>query len=323
MIFSPSGATVRKSAAHGMGAAALVAWSLRATPLQAWGASLTAVLAGGLADYVTGPEIWVGPVYLLCICIATWLLGRRQGLLLGAVALCMTLAINGFTAYPLGAVAVAWNMAMRLVALGMMVFLVGAVRRAYEREWQQARRDGLTGLLTRAAFFADAAAAMQKRPAARLLAYVDLDGFKQLNDRLGHIAGDEALCAFAEGMGQALDEGDLLARIGGDEFLIFRTLRSEAETGAAARDLHKMMSEVLSSTVPSVGCSLGAVLLPPHLRRLEDAHVQLADQLMYSAKREAAGVRASPLHGREPDKTGANGGDVVVPLAAERPRKAA
>jgi len=62
-----------------------------------------------------------------------------------------------------------------------------------------------------------------------ILAYVDLDGFKQINDRHGHAAGDEALQAFASGVRDLIRSDDVFARIGGDEFLLFLPVDSEAE----------------------------------------------------------------------------------------------
>src|SRR3546814_20825784 len=71
------------------------------------------------------------------------------------------------------------------------------------------------------------------------LIYADLDGLKQLNDQQGHDRGDESLKAFAGTVRRTIREGDVLARMGGDEFVIFMKLRDEEAGQAVARRLHQ------------------------------------------------------------------------------------
>ena len=95
-------------------------------------------------------------------------------------------------------------------------------RRHFEREMERvAYTDALTGLPNRRAFFERAAQtiASAKRHARELqLLYIDLDGFKSVNDTLGHDAGDQLLVAVAERFKRQMRASDLLARLGGDEF---------------------------------------------------------------------------------------------------------
>jgi len=163
-----------------------------------------------------------------------------------------------------------------------------------------AAQDPLTGLLNRRGFECDAPALLlspggEPRPSALL--YVDLDRFKEVNDTLGHEVGDLLLCEFAARMQRCTRGPDLLARFGGDEFVLLLL-----ETGV---DGALWVAERLLATsrepirigehelllIPSVGIAL----FPEHgieLKRL----LQAGDRAMYDAKSRGGGVIAvAPL----------------------------
>lgn len=267
----------------------VIAWATRVSRAQAWGITALAVAAAGLADFATGPGVWFGPLYLLIICLPAWALGWRAAMMVGLACAGVGLAANGLSIYPLGHLAVAWNMAMRILSIGIIVALVGGFRRSYDREWQRARSDGLTGVLNRQAFYEQIAAARACEEWG-VLAYVDLDDFKQVNDRHGHAAGDEILRGFVAGVRKNIRAKDIFARIGGDEFLLFLPVKDEAEGYRAACELHARMNGILNSMGP-VGCSVGVLVLDSGATSVEDADVELADRLMYQAKQEGAGLR--------------------------------
>ncbi|MDB5698416.1 MAG: hypothetical protein JWN69_1220 [Alphaproteobacteria bacterium] len=270
---------------------AMMAWAAAIPVREAWGAILIAVATVGLCDAATGVHLWFGPLYLLTICLAAWGLGRRAGIIVGLACAVASLSANGFAFYPVGTVAVEWNMAMRALAVVMMVVLVGSVRHSYDSEWQRARFDPLTGILNRQAFYEVARA--QDDRGWNILAYVDLDGFKKVNDKHGHAAGDEMLKTFATQVSMMVREDDLFARIGGDEFLLFIPVGSETEGYRIARQLHKRMDGVLNRLPYPIGCSTGVLLLGPREASFTDVDVQRADQLMYEAKREGTSLRIS------------------------------
>lgn len=262
------------------------ATSLRAP--VAWGTILSTISIVGIADLLTGTEAWFGPIYLVVIIVATWMLGRRAGLLVGLTCAGVSIGANGLSFYPLGAVAPAWNLGMRFVAVLLIIALIGHVRRSYVAESRRARRDPLTGVLNKRGFF-EIAAGSTDPDGWGILAYLDLDGLKKINDRHGHASGDEALSAFAGGVEAIVRSGDIFARIGGDEFLLFYRLRSEAEGPRVARELHKQINRIPVQSPFPVTCSIGAVLL--RLGHLDDAIVRLADAMMYEAKQQGGGLR--------------------------------
>ncbi len=269
---------------------AFIAWSAHVSRAQIWAITALAVALTELADFATGPYLWFGPLYLLIICLPAWALGWRAGFAVGLICAGASLAVNGMSAYPLGHLAVAWNMAMRILSVAIIVVLVGGFRRSYDREWRRARKDGLTGALNKQAFYEETAV-VRARGKWGVLAYIDLDDFKQVNDRHGHAAGDETLCAFATGVRGSIRAKDLLARIGGDEFLLFLAVENEAEGYRMATQLHARMNSILNGMTYPIRCSMGALVLEPDPRNVTEADIELADRLMYQAKRTGVALR--------------------------------
>lgn len=266
---------------------ALIGWSTALSGTQARILTAAAVVVAGLADFATGDALWFGPIYLLIICVPAWTLGWREAALTSAACLAVSLAANGLDAYPLGRTAIAWNMAMRILALTIIIVLMSGTRRSHDREWNRARSDPLTGLVNEQAFYDNATAAAKHR-AWGILAYVDLDGFKQINDRQGHAAGDEALQAFADGVRGLIRSGDVFARIGGDEFLLFLPVDSESEGYGLAKTLHLRMNCLQMPF--TLGCSIGALVVNLSETAIDKALVGLADHLMYGAKNEGGAI---------------------------------
>jgi diguanylate cyclase (GGDEF)-like protein/PAS domain S-box-containing protein len=148
--------------------------------------------------------------------------------------------------------------------------------------------DSLTGLPNRANFN-DALEALCKEADGRLHAvlFVDLDGFKPINDTLGHDAGDEALRVIAGRLRNELASTDFVARLGGDEFVaIARDLPGpEAATAIAERLLDSICRPMTLLGKPSRLCaSIGIALVPDH-GTSADAILTAADNAMYAAKR--------------------------------------
>lgn len=160
-----------------------------------------------------------------------------------------------------------------------------------------ALRDGLTGLPNRSSL-EQRIADVPLRPGTALL-YVDLDGFKSVNDTHGHRAGDELLCAFAERLRECVRPGDLVVRLGGDEFAVLLEEVTPAEArGIADRVVAgaALPFPVASSTVcvgASVGIALHDAVSVPAERIDVDVLLRSADAAMYQAKREGKGRRVS------------------------------
>ncbi|PYC28497.1 GGDEF domain-containing protein [Aquipseudomonas alcaligenes] len=155
----------------------------------------------------------------------------------------------------------------------------------------RAHSDPLTGLPNRAALERFLPMAQQRSQAGQgclALLYLDLDGFKPVNDRFGHAAGDLLLKEVAARLRACLRDGDLVARLGGDEFLmVLQVPAAQALTQArqiAERALQSLAQPVrLGEQETTIGCSIGGALWPLDHADLGEA-LELADQALYRAK---------------------------------------
>lgn len=168
------------------------------------------------------------------------------------------------------------------------------LRRSEAEKDHLANHDPLTGLPNRRLFFArtDGALDHARRIGQPLaLLFIDLDGFKPVNDRFGHDAGDQVLRVTAERLAGCLRSSDLVARIGGDEFtVLLEGAGSVADVERIAGKLiHALSAEItLGRRTLSVGASIGIALFP---RDADDAQdlLKAADDALYRAKHAGRG----------------------------------
>ena len=187
-----------------------------------------------------------------------------------------------------------------------------ADRRSRQAELEEANRkirhaavhDPLTGLPNRI-LLEDRVQQLQIQSRRRGLSvafiYIDLDGFKAVNDTLGHEAGDQVLKTVAELISSLLRESDIAARLGGDEFVVVGEVdRANAHEGArlVAERIRKSIDEGVRLPDPKlkIGSSIGVAVFPDDTGDFAGI-MRLADRAMYAAKKAGknAVVLASPL----------------------------
>ncbi len=228
-------------------------------------------------------------------------LGRAVGQVAfaaAAYALVQALTMPTGDALAARAAVARWILAFAtLVALGALVRLLAeALRRERLRSEEEIRgralRDPLTGLPNRALFLQRLEAAVADRRASGRVAvlYLDLDNFKGLNDSAGHAAGDELLVGLAPRLVAATRPGDVVARFGGDEFVIL--LRVEDEAGAVATGRRVLAAldaplEVAGEPL-HVTTSVG-IAVARDARDTAETLVRDADAAMYRAKGRGRG----------------------------------
>jgi diguanylate cyclase (GGDEF)-like protein len=266
------------------------------------------IVIGALAvtiaiDTVTGPEVNLVVFYLAITCFASWCIGERTGLMVVAVGVFMLGEINSFGMHSHGARmdpgVLAWNMLGRAMSMTIMVALASGLRHSLDIARWSAATDPLTGALNKAAFrrrLPGLVSQAQRRGEALVMAYVDLDGFKGVNDGFGHAAGDTLLTTFARNASETVRAHDLFARIGGDEFVALLTVPTCAQGDIAADRLHDRLSRILRGTGHKVTCSMGAMVVEATQIASAERLVEAADALMYEVKRSGKnGLRIARL----------------------------
>ena len=178
----------------------------------------------------------------------------------------------------------------RLLRLVAIMRDVSAYKAMELRLTKMAHYDSLTGLPNRRLFFdrlADRLRLAQRQGRELALLFIDLDGFKAINDTLGHAAGDEVLRAVAGRFTEVLRTSDSLARVAGDEFTVVLGPGAEPADAeqVASRLLESLSMPVLVSGAQcQLGASIGIARYPLHALDA-DALLKIADQAMYAAKR--------------------------------------
>jgi diguanylate cyclase (GGDEF)-like protein/PAS domain S-box-containing protein len=172
---------------------------------------------------------------------------------------------------------------------------ITAKKEAEARLRDLAHLDSLTGLPNRLMILSrmsHALAAAQRQRHKVAVLYIDLDNFKNVNDSLGHSAGDQLLLGVAQRLAQRTRRDDTLGRLGGDEFIVLlETLRDGEDAGAIAQELLHLLSRPFD-VGPSevyVQASIGISLFPDDGSEVEDL-LRDADTAMYQAKRAGRGT---------------------------------
>ena len=288
--------------------------------------ALSAVLAGVVFDLVrNGPLSAISDqpqaTQLVAIVLATFVLsGLSTVLAAGTVMLRSGLSLRegrrlldtSFRATSPSEVVMGWVLALAYGTVGWWAALICAtlvlvIWQAHDAR-EVARHDAMTGLLSRPGFDARLEEILVgvRRGAGRVaILAIDLDGFKAVNDRYGHGAGDDVIREVGARLRDSIRLTDAAVRRGGDEFGVL--LAGVSDAGAAEALAGKIWTRLCEPVetdagMVAVGASIGVVVVEPSSRvpSIDRLHA-LADQEMYAVKKTGGGVRvrrpseASPL----------------------------
>lgn len=245
-------------------------------------AALVAVL-----DYLTGAELSFSLFYLFPIALVTWFAGRGSGIALALLSAALWMGVESMdhSRYSNDAI-LYWNTGIRLGFFGVVTVLLCVLRVNLRRQEQLAETDPATGAANRRAFLDQLERELKR--ARRYghpysLAYLDIDDFKLINDRYGHLVGDEVLRSVVDTMKRCLRETDFYARLGGDEFAVLLPETGEDAASAVISKLHRELNERMRGQQWPVGFSIGALAVGAQAQSVEEV-LRAADHLMYTAK---------------------------------------
>jgi diguanylate cyclase (GGDEF)-like protein len=253
-----------------------------------WLLSFVTIGLVGVLDYVTGTDISVALFYLFPVSIAAWWIGLRAGIACSVVSAAVWFLANDFTsALHVPVLLSFWNASIRLAFFVVVTLLLDRTHTMLQREQALSRTDYLTGAYNVRAFHEIAEAECTRAgryPQPLTLAYIDLDGFKHVNDRYGHQEGDKVLQVVAQTLRAGVRRPDAVARLGGDEFAL---LLPQTDLENARTFLPRLRDELLAAMQRNnwrVTFSIGALTCPTAPAALGDV-VSEADELMYEVKR--------------------------------------
>jgi len=253
------------------------------------GLGIVCVILIGYAGLLAGAEISTSIFYLLPVAIVSWCAGRREGFFItlsSAVAWYVADWYSGRTySHP---IIYYWNLAVMFGFFFIVSFTLSGLNNALEKEKKRARVDSLTGVAN-ARHFSELASKeierCQRYKHPLTLVYVDCDGFKNVNDRLGHQTGDQLLRSLAVALQNNTRTTDFVARLGGDEFAILMPETGEQIIPEALKRLHTLLTDALVGNGWPVTLSMGAAI---YLQPPESAEemIKSADRLMFLAKNQ-------------------------------------
>jgi diguanylate cyclase (GGDEF)-like protein len=234
-----------------------------------WGSMIVVGYAIGIADVIhsDGQRAWLPA--------SAW---ATAGVVAGQVAIATGVAPSMLPVDVGNAVALG-NLICVLVVLRMFALAAEAARRAQEELRVQATTDALTGLPNRMSITATLAESLPLEPTAVM--FVDLDGFKEVNDRLGHERGDAVLVEAADRIAASLAGIGTVGRLGGDEFLVVLPELARTELLATADRILGALQQPWDED-GSITASIGIATAQPH--ESADHLLDRADTAMYDAK---------------------------------------
>lgn len=151
-----------------------------------------------------------------------------------------------------------------------------------------AKTDGLSGLLNKEAARTEIASRLKHRPNGQCdaLFIIDVDNFKSINDTLGHIEGDRTLRMFAQCLKNTFRESDIVARFGGDEFIVYmEKIESPGILESKASLILEQTNNIIVGNLGAMRCSIGVAAIHEGRPGFE-AVFKRADEALYRSKGE-------------------------------------
>jgi diguanylate cyclase (GGDEF)-like protein len=253
----------------------------------------------GVVDFKTGNEYSFSLFYLLPISLTSWYMNRRMGIFTSVLS-AFTWVYADFSygedyAHP---GIYFWNFMIRLGFFLIVTYLLTELRKTQKIVESLSRTDHITGAVN-SRYFHELLNAEIKR-AGRYshpftLMYLDLDNFKQVNDRFGHDEGDKLIAYIAGELKRVTRSTDIVARLGGDEFAILFPEAGGEEARGITTKIFEQLKERLCERYAVVTLSAGVVtfLSPPESTA---EAIKLSDKIMYSIKNSSKNGIAYSLY---------------------------
>jgi diguanylate cyclase (GGDEF)-like protein len=241
----------------------------------------------GLIDYLTGYELAFSFFYVLPISLATLVLGQGYGYAASTMSAVLWLAADILSGQHYSSLFVPiWNISIRFAFFIIITYLLSMLNNTIRRERELSRIDHLTSAANSRYFYE--VAQMEINRIRRYqhpftLAFIDIDDFKSVNDKFGHKTGDLVLQKVVHSFMQNVRDTDVIARVGGDEFIILFPETGQEFAQTVFPVIHDTLLKDMQKNDLSITFSIGVVICVAAPPTIDDI-VKIADDLMYSAK---------------------------------------
>lgn len=257
----------------------------------------------GVVDLLTPSAYRFGFLYILSIITTTWLAGVRAGFLVSIIS---TAFLSRYYLHE-GVLPAAWNILTVLSIFCIVTVMQFRIRQLLETESRLSRTDPLTGVMNPRAFSELAQYELLRlRREARpfSIAYLDIDDFKKVNDFYGHKRGDELLKALVRCLSQNLRRTDMVARVGGDEFVIFFPNTDQTAVKVVMQKVREGSGKLSAAGDWPMTISMGVVTFTDGVCDLDEI-IAVADKLMYEVKKAGKNHILYSVHTANPPVPGA------------------
>lgn len=249
--------------------------------------ALCLVVLVGYLDFATGFEISLSFLYLVPVAISTWYLGARYGWLMACISILTWILSNQAAGQTYTHEIIRyWNALTRLTVFTIIILLLEEFKRALLHERMLSQTDHLTGIANNREFYQKLNAEIERSSRTKCpfsVAYIDLDGFKQVNDKLGHRQGDLVLRTVAQTFQSSIRKTDFVGRLGGDEFAILLPNTDQLGARFIMARVQNRVQEQMETLATGVTLSAGVISFASVPESVDDLLNQV-DRLMYDAK---------------------------------------
>jgi len=243
--------------------------------------------ATGILDHLTGFELSFSIFYVIPVAIAAWNINLTFGVLFSILGGAVWVIVDYTSGHNYSNRLIPiWNGVVRLLFFLIITFLLSEMKKSIVILKRLSDTDSLTGLLNGRGFEKCTKRLMlqpKKKESVFSLAYLDIDNFKSINDKLGHSTGDLLLTTLAKAIKDCVRDTDIAARMGGDEFVILLASRNYDESVQIMNRMKEYADEIMNKNNWPVSLSIGVVsFLSPDSKI--DSLLFKADELMYKVK---------------------------------------
>jgi diguanylate cyclase (GGDEF)-like protein len=243
----------------------------------------------GALDVITGFELASSFFYLLPVTVAVVMCGRRLALLVSFLCASVWLGADIYSGAHYSKLLIPYWNAMTILGYYVVhTFLFSFMLTLLKEQRQLAVKDHMTGVLNGRMF--EEILSLEISNAERTgksvaLCYLDIDNFKNINDKFGHSEGDKVLKAFCKIAADNIRSSDILARVGGDEFAILFREAGLAEGKEIMERIGASLSQLSDAMkcTPQLSVGIANFITPPSSANTIMAE---ADKLMYEAKKQ-------------------------------------